>query len=203
MDHHSFNSVSLANFSLSSFINDLQCDNKIKYFSAISQNVIVGDFILTLTVSTDYTGFYNAELNEWTPGPSLLTPRGDLTCGILMWRNPDSNILEKIVVAAGGYNDSDNLNSVELLYLNDDAIDGGWVVGPDLPKDSYKATMVEYNNTVILIGGSDRPGGSGYPYLYQLSSPKESWVTMKQRLKVGRSDHVSFLVPDEIVNCHK
>jgi hypothetical protein len=28
------------------------------------------------------------------------------------------------------------------------------------------------------------------------------WVKMEQTLKEGRSIHVSFLVPDELVNCH-
>jgi hypothetical protein len=28
------------------------------------------------------------------------------------------------------------------------------------------------------------------------------WVKMKQTLKEARYEHVSFLVPDELVNCH-
>ena len=90
-------------------------------------------------------------------------------------------------------------NSTELLYFNDiDIIEKQWTAGPDLPTISYDATMVEYNNTVILVGG-----GEDANQLYQLSSPKGLWVEMKQTLKSKRAaGHVAFLVPDEIVNCH-
>ncbi len=148
------------------------------------------------------TFFYNKNKNKWTPGPSLNTARVDLTCGILLWRNSTSANIEKVVVAAGGWDVDDTsqiwTNSTELLYFDDlDIIEKDWTKGPDLPSIVYDAAMVEYNNTVILIGG-----GEDANRLYQLSSPKESWVEMKQTLKRKRAGHIAFLVPDEIVNCH-
>jgi len=57
------------------------------------------------------------------------------------------------------------------------------------------STMTEYNNTAILVGGLSNK------YLYQLSSPDDQWVEMKQALKERRAAHVAFLIPDNIVNC--
>ncbi len=147
------------------------------------------------------TYFYNVQTNTWTTGPPLKIPRKYLSCGILIWNNPETNNMEKIVVAAGGYGKEQSLSSVELLSLNDDGESNGeWFFGPALPDKNAGATMVEYKNTVILIGG----GNEYYPAydsLYQLSSPKSSWVQMEQNLREKRRGHISFLVPDDIVNC--
>jgi len=39
-------------------------------------------------------------------------------------------------------------------------------------------------------------------HMYKLSSPNGHWTEMKQTLKESRYYHASFLVPDELVNCH-
>jgi len=67
---------------------------------------------------------------------------------------------------------------------------------------AISATMIEYNNSVILVGVDGPSEGVDSNHLYQLSSPTGQWVEMKQTLKQERSRHVSFLVPDNIVNCH-
>ncbi len=59
--------------------------------------------------------------------------------------------------------------------------------------------MIEFGNSVILVGGEGVVDGQ---HLYQLSGPNESWIEMKQTLKVSRFRHIAFLVPDELVNCH-
>ncbi len=79
------------------------------------------------------TFFYNAQLNKWTAGPFLRNSRSALSCGLLTWKNPDSNQLQKIIVAAGGIK-CDCRPTVELLYLNsEDSPRGGWEKGPELP----------------------------------------------------------------------
>ena len=145
------------------------------------------------------TYLFIAQVNKWTQGPYLKTGRSELSCSILIWKNPQSNQLEKIVVAGGGHSNSERyLSSVELLHLNDDdTVKGEWLMGSELPKKAKDSSMIEYNNSVILVGGSD-----GH-HLYQLSSPNGPWIKMKQTLKQKGGFHVSFLVPDELVNCHK
>ena len=140
------------------------------------------------------TYFYNVEENLWTSGPSLNIARTLHSCAVLNWKNPSTNQHEKVVVAAGG----DQLSSVELLFI--DGIETrGWKMGPSLPNYAYLSTLIEYQNSVVLIGGEQGVDGQ---HLYQLSSPNGTWVEMKQTLKEKRSRHVSFLVPDELVNCH-
>ena len=154
-------------------------------------------------ISIKNTYFYNMLIGEWIIGPILNIGRNAMSCGILKWENPEMNQMEKVVVVAGGlthhyYKDKQFMSSVELLYLNDDnSVKGDWMMGPELPNSTYGSNMIEYNNSVIMFGGEHTKRK-----LYKLSSPKGPWIEMKQKLKEERSHHVSFLVPDELVNCH-
>jgi len=153
---------------------------------------------------TKSTFFFDAHVNKWTPGPSINIPRNGLSCGLLKWTKPDSDQSSKIVVVVGGQTDGEFeprfLDSVELLYLDDyDTPNGQWITGPELPRKSFEAQLIEYKNSVILVGG----GVDQQTNFYELSSPEGPWVVMRQSLKADRSYHVAFLVPDEIVNCHK
>ena len=148
--------------------------------------------------TTGETFFYFTENNTWTPGPMLLTPRYAHSCGILFQHNPATQQLQNIVVvAAGKDNNYTPLNSVELLYL--DKYESGWMAGPSLPETAIAPSMIEFQNSVILVGGD---GGVGGQHLYQLSSTSGPWVEMKQTLKEPRAKHVSFLIPDGLANCH-
>jgi len=149
---------------------------------------------------TSETNFYDSISNNWYAGPKLSVTQGEHTCGVLNWYNPDTDQNEKVIVVAGGYNSAQYVSSTELLFLNEyETSQQGWVMGPNLPSAAEFPTMTEYNNSVILVGGAYGVDGQ---HLHQLSSPTGPWVEMKQTLKEKRSRHVSFLVPDEIVNCH-
>jgi hypothetical protein len=100
------------------------------------------------------------------PGPNLNTARYGAGCGVLNWMNPRSNQMEKIVVAAGG-RDPGYLLSTELLYV-DRIGDYNWIMGPSLPSANAYATMVDFQNSVILIG---RYNNGASDNLFQLSSP--------------------------------
>jgi len=144
------------------------------------------------------TYFYNIQTNKWRPGPPLQTPRHGLSCGTLKWKNPETDQWGKLVLVAGGGNNG-HLQSVEFLFLNDDDIDeGDWVYGPSLPDTTFAPTLIEYYNSVILIGGSRKDAEDGDFSLYQLLAPNKSWVKMEKTLKMKRSWHISFLVPDDL-----
>ena len=83
-----------------------------------------------------------------------------------------------------------------LLYLND--LHTGWVYGPSLldNMEIRESKMIEFKNSVILIGGEY--DGKG---LYQLSSPNGEWRKLSQTLKEGRVSTVAFLIPDDLVDC--
>jgi hypothetical protein len=72
-------------------------------------------------------------------------------------------------------------------------------MGPVLPLTVTGASMNTFQNGVILIGGEGQVDGT---HLYQLSSPNGTWKKMGKLLNAQRSQHVSFLVPDELVCCH-
>jgi len=152
--------------------------------------------------ATGNTFFFHIDENKWTPGPALNFPREGLGCGIIEWLNPSTNHLEQVVVAAGGMELPRNMSSlVELLFLNEFSTGNfGWAMGPSLPTPVSYATAVEFQNSIILIGGMDEINNGNNTY--RLSSPNGSWVQMKQTLKELRCGHTAFLVPDELVNCH-
>jgi hypothetical protein len=106
-----------------------------------------------------------------------------------------------IFVVSEGFNKTyGTLTSVELLFLNDfEKYNTGWKAGPNMPMGIEGSVMVEFQNGVILVGGGGQGDGR---HLYKLSSPIGNWTEMKQTLKEPRNRFVSFLVPDELVNCH-
>ena len=114
------------------------------------------------------------------------------------WKNEKTGNLEKVIVVVGKKNGLGD--SVELLFLNNfEKENSGWKMGASLTLGGDGIAMVEYQNGVIVIGG--RSAGDGRR-MFQLTSPFGNWTEMKQTLKEPRSHFVSFLVPDELVNCH-
>ena len=111
--------------------------------------------------------------------------------------NETSLTYERILVAAGG----NRVTSVELLNLDqyEASTSAGWVFGPSLPVDTCISTMTQVEDGVILVGGG-WPGG--LQSLYKLTPGADNWQLLETSLKEPRSAHVSFLVPDELVNCH-
>ena len=106
-----------------------------------------------------------------------------------------------MVIVAGGINEFDSFpTTTELLFLDDNFIypEGGWESGPELLRSSYAPIMVEFQGSVILVGGTRGEDGR---HLYQLDSPQGQWKKLNQTLKERRSQHVSFLIPDELTDC--
>jgi len=121
-----------------------------------------------LSAPVSATHFYAVHENQWSPGPTLNRARAGAGCGVLNWMNPQTNQMEKIVVVAGGYQSS----KTELLYV-DRIGDYSWIMGPSLPTNNAVSSMVEFQNSVILIGGQYPIGSRD---LYQLSSPGVSVI---------------------------
>ena len=150
--------------------------------------------------ATSTTYFFNTIENIWSAGPKLSSPRFGHSCGVAYWKNPRTGVEENVVVVAGGfYNNGAVLSSVELLFLDSD---DGWERGPALPLTTAYGQMVEFDNSVILIGGMGMSPEMDGQHLYQLSSAEGSWIEMSQTLNEKRIEHVAFLIPDELVICH-
>ena len=133
-------------------------------------------------------------------GPDLLGERWRHACGMMTQFNEETGETERILVVAGGSRYPKALSSVELLNL-DSYLAGtsdGWESGPELPSPVQQATMFEYEDGVILVGGdSDLAGQS----LYKLTPSSSDWEILLQKLNFARRAHTSFLIPDEFVNC--
>ena len=143
---------------------------------------------------TNQTFFYNAELNQWLPGPEI---KYWASCATVHWKNSAYGQLEKVVVVAGGP-DGYALSSFELLNIND--ISSGWQPGPDLALTVYGSILVGYKDSVVLVGGLNNGDGT---HLYQLSSQGGPWIEMEQTLPIMKNFHLAFLIPDELTDCQR
>ena len=142
------------------------------------------------------TYYLNTEKEDWVEGPQLKTKRWFHSCGRI---RKNSQSAELSVIVAGGF-DKSSLSSVEIL----DHGSTEWKVGPDLPIEIYYSQMVEHlNGGVVLVGGTSLFNNNYLDTLFQLphGGADAEWIRMKQKLKVGRNNHVAFLVPDNTVVC--
>jgi hypothetical protein len=102
------------------------------------------------------------------------------------------------IIAAGGWDGSYSLSSVEIL----DEGSNKWHTGTELPFGIEFSQMVEdQNGGVVLIG--ERSYVAIYDTLYQLPHVDQDavWTKMEQEMKMRRGAHTAVLVPDNIVNC--
>lgn len=154
---------------------------------------------------------YDNDDNTWTRGPTLNEPRSGHACGILKTVNENGEI-EKTIVVAGGSTGSNYAKTVEILRVNKiGQIAEQWETAKfPLPRSVLFGSMVEYDGSVILVGGGGAPieetssidavsfDGDA---LYQLKSADGEWVELPQKLKEKRSQATAFLVSDEIAGC--
>ena len=150
------------------------------------------------TQNNRYSGktfYFNSGEESWTEGPELKKERKSHSCAKIR-RDIDSQKMSIIVV--GGYTGS-TLPSVEILAEGSNE----WQTGPELPFGIRLSQMVEdRNGGVVLIGGQSFTT-SRLTTLFQLSHGGQDavWTELEQKMKTGRYQHTSFLVPDNIVEC--
>ncbi len=111
---------------------------------------------------TGKTYFYDTTNNKWSKGPTLKTAQSSHSCALLSYVNPSTKVDERIVVVAGGTSKPRNLDSVELLFLDDEKKSEDWHPGHDLPKPMASSLMIAVGNSVILLNQA---------CLYRLSGP--------------------------------
>ena len=129
----------------------------------------------------------------FNPYTSTPTP-----CASLTRKDSQSNSFS--IIAVGG-NGMSILKSVEIL----DEGSNEWRFGPELPLGVSTAQLVQdQRGGVILVGGAKLGSAAPLDSIFQLphGGSDGRWVLMDQKLKVGRSVHSAFLVPDDIVDCH-
>jgi hypothetical protein len=85
------------------------------------------------------TFYFTFGEESWTEGPELKNKRGYHKCGKIR-RNKESQ--EMSIIAAGGWDGSYSLSSVEIL----DEGSNDWQTGPELPFGISSSQMVEDQN---------------------------------------------------------
>ncbi len=141
------------------------------------------------------TFYFTFGEETWTNGPLLNVKRGYHMCGRI---RSDKKSQEMSIIAAGGWDDSSLLSSVEIL----DEGSNEWRAGPQLPLEIDDSQMVEdENGGVILIGGYSSHGRLDTLYQLPYGGLGADWTPMVQKLQIARNQHTAFLVPDSAVNC--
>ena len=143
-----------------------------------------------------YSYLLNTEANsqEWIQGPTLNLGRNDHSCARI---RKDASNLEFSTIVVGGYNGT-IMKSVEIL--DDGASE--WRNGPDLPFGIRYASLVEDPaGGIILVGGFDDNYHLNTLFKLSDAGDEAQWIEMPQKLKLRRSGHISFLVPDGITSC--
>ena len=98
----------------------------------------------------------------WSKHSSLNTPRFRHMCAVL-----DDSVL----VIGGSYDGYTSLSSVEVLTSGST----GWVEGPSLPTEVYRGQVVEYDNSLYVLGGYSLSSGDNNK-VYRLNSAADLWT---------------------------
>ncbi len=99
----------------------------------------------------------------------------------------------------GGWDEPDFLSSVEIL----DEGANQWRDGPMLPYGIDSANVVEDRNGGVVLVGGESASSQNLDVLHQLphGGADAEWIELKQKLKMGRQEHVAFLVPSDLTDC--
>jgi hypothetical protein len=144
------------------------------------------------------TYFFNTDNEVWMKGPQLKHERFLHSCQRI---RKDSQSQEFSIIVVGG--NSYRNPFVEPVEVLDPDLNE-WRRGPDLPHVLDSSQLVEdQKGGDILMGGNSVSPNDHLDSLFQLvHAGKEAKLSrMEQKLKVGRKNHVAFLVPDSIVEC--
>ncbi len=148
------------------------------------------------------TYYYTTKKHAWIPGPELLTPRSDMTCGLIK----DTRTGSVKVVVAGGDDGFELLDSTELLTITDN---GGprWTNGPDLPSAIFGSagTSSPDGKTFYLFGGDGskiEQAGATKSTGVQLQCSNENchWSTIDHKMKTPRKFFVAIPLPKNVSN---
>ena len=76
------------------------------------------------------------------------------------------------------------------------------VTGNPLPKRISEAAVVPYEDSFLLVGGTNNLGPPNsdryFGDVYRYDRAKDEWARLTSELKTPRSDHVALLVPQSL-----
>ena len=77
------------------------------------------------------------------------------------------------------------------------------ISGPNLPKRVTEHSMVEYGDSLLLIGGYDDDSYELLNSIFSLTCESRIcvWTELSHKLSIGRMDMVTAIIPDSMTNC--
>ena len=169
-----------------------------------SRVLLIGGYVDNKSVRTVL--WYSND-QSFKPRPDLTTERRLHACGLLTSEEGT------YVVVAGGDNGT-TLDSIEYLDLQQPTewktgknckpllaiAHFDYFSGPKLPQAIEGLTIVEQRNQVVAMSGRS---DSYQNIMYRLGCVTSgcAWEELPKRLQVARRYHLSFVVPDNFVNC--
>ena len=77
------------------------------------------------------------------------------------------------------------------------------LLGPNLPRPISAHSMVEYDDSLLLIGGSDHDSGEILTSILSLTCEDRIcfWTELNQTLSLERYAMVAAIIPDSMTNC--
>jgi hypothetical protein len=142
------------------------------------------------------THILSTENIHWSNGPRLGVPRVLHSCSKIAKNSMET---EKSVIVAGGWTVSDgDTSTVEILDVGSNK----WRKGPDLPFGICCSSMVEHPSGGVALIGGRRDGSTNLDTIFHLPHAGEDakWKELPQKLKIGRTLHTAFLIPDAVAD---
>ena len=109
-------------------------------------------------------------------------------------------IIGNYFLAIGGKDDSNGiLTSVEMLPLD---TMNAWVDGPELQDPLHQASVVQNEDSLLVIGGSQSVNDAFSSQILRLHRDNmEEWTVLEQNLATPRAKHASLLLSGDLFNC--
>ena len=75
--------------------------------------------------------------------------------------------------------------------------------GPNLPSAIADHSMVEYGDSLLLIGGAEAQGSDFFASILSLTCEARIcvWTELSQQLSIGRINMVTAIIPDSMAGC--
>ncbi len=143
------------------------------------------------SVYLDTVEIFSSITQTWTALPSMMTARSE--------RPAVCAVNKTKLIACGGYDGTNDLNSCETLDLTDQAVGWRLIANMSTPRACTSGTLLPDNKTFLMIGGgSYGTSAAKLSACEKFNTGSNTW-SGAARLAVIRSFHTSALVNSKVV----
>ena len=131
---------------------------------------------------------FSSSINDWTPVADMSEGRESHSCGLVIGQN-GTNIV--VVGGVGGFFVS---SSTEVYNFEEDS----WRQGTPFPHPITSAASVQYDGTLLVVGGDTGGIFGSSDEIYKYNPSTESWKKLDATLQAPATGVVAFMVPKSI-----